>query len=100
MAQAQGSRRVWGGVLAEGHIKEERTSTQFHSYKTRKKYVIQKLGNQGVRLSQDRACSRDLLFNHPKLIYQVLLDQRTSPENQMFSRPTGVKPKGNDLYLF
>lgn len=37
----------WGGVLEGGHIKEERTLTQFHSYKTRKNYVIQKLGNRG-----------------------------------------------------
>lgn len=38
----------------------------------------------------------DLLFNQPKLIYQFLLAQKT----RCFSHPTGVKPKGNDLYPF
>ena len=28
------------------------------------------------------------------------LAQRNNPENQMFSCPTGVKPKGNGFYLF
>lgn len=37
-----------GGVLEGGHIEEERTRAQFNSYKTRKRYITQKLSNWGV----------------------------------------------------
>lgn len=43
--QVDGSLGGRDGAPEEGHIKEERISSQFHSYKTRKKHGIQELGS-------------------------------------------------------